>query len=358
MKHKFLNALRSNTFNPPCNSCNISNLFKMRKLSILVAFMATLTVQTVFGQQDPMFTKYMFNSLTYNPAYAGSNDHMSLALIHRSQWVGFKGAPTTQSFNIHTPLRNERVGVGLSVVNDKIGAVGTLDANLSYAYRIPVGKNKLSIGIQAGLTNWRGDWTKLDIQEGGDDVFATNPNKWLPNFGAGVYFSNKKFYTGFGCPRLVEYDLREASATNTPIYAKTYRHYFATIGGAIPLGSDNLIFKPSAMVKSAGWFSSIRKDAAFQKVGAPTEFNVDLSMFFQQTLWVGAAYRSAIERSQSSDDSVDFWAAYFLKNGLRIGLAYDYSLTEIQKVSNGSFEVMVGYEFDYKTKRIVTPRYF
>jgi type IX secretion system PorP/SprF family membrane protein len=329
----------------------------MRKLISIVLF----TVSVVTGasaQQDAMFTKYMFNSLNVNPGYAGSNDHMTMNLIHRSQWVGVKGAPTTQSFNIHTPLRNERVGVGLSAINDKIGPTGTLNVNLAYAYRIPIGASKLAIGMQAGLQNWRSDWSKLDIERPGDAPFDQNINKISPNFGFGAYFSNKSFYVGAGVPNFVEYDLRDPNAVSTPIYAQTYRHYYGTIGAALPLGGDHLIFKPSAMVRSAGAFSKFRKNKAFQKVGAPTSLDVDLSMFFHQTLWLGTAYRTAIERKDSSDDSFDVWMSYFLKNGLRIGAAYDYTLTDIQKVSNGSFELMLGYEFDYKTKRIVTPRYF
>jgi type IX secretion system PorP/SprF family membrane protein len=326
-------------------------------LFFVVCTMALST--SVFGQQDPMFTKYMFNSLTFNPGYAGSHDHMTLNLIHRQQWVGIEGAPITQSFVLHSPLRNDRVGVGLSVINDNIGAVGTLDVNGSYAYRIPLGKKtKLAVGLQAGVTNWRSDWSKVSRKDAIDPVFDDNVNKWLPNFGAGLYLQSKKYYIGMGCPKLVEYDLRKADATTTPLYAKSYRHYFATAGLALPLGSDNLIFKPSVLVKSAAWFGSFRKDAAFNNIGAPTEFDIDMSMFFFQTLWVGLAYRSAIELSKSSNDSADFWVAYFLKNGMRIGAAYDYTLTDIRKATSGSFEIMLGYEFDYKTKRVVTPRYF
>jgi type IX secretion system PorP/SprF family membrane protein len=329
----------------------------MRKLISLVLLLGSAVTVTI-AQQDPMFTKYMFNSLIVNPGYAGSNEHLTLNLIHRSQWVGLEGAPQTQSFNIHTPLRNERVGVGFSAVNDKIGAVGSIDANFSYAYRIPIGKSKLAVGIQAGMQNYRADWNKLTIEQQFDPVFASNINKILPNFGTGVYFYNKNFYVGAGVPRLVEYDLRDPNATTTAMYGRTYRHYYGTIGAALPLGGDNLVFRPTAMVKSAGAFSKYRKDAAFQTIGAPTEVDVDLSMFFHQTLWLGVAYRTAVERRESSHDSFDIWMAYFLKNGLRIGAAYDYTLTDIQRVSGGSFELMLGYEFDYKTKRVVTPRYF
>ena len=331
----------------------------MRKIYTLLAFLFVFTTST-FAQQDAMFTKYMFNSLIYNPAYAGSKDHMAIGLIHRTQWWGIDGAPNTQSFTIHTPMKNERVGLGFSAINDAIGPANSIQANLSYAYRIPIGKGKLAIGIQGGVINWRADWSKLDIQDGSDDAFQTNPNFWRPNFGAGIYYYTSKFYIGMASPHLIEYDLREDDI-NTPQWAKQYRHYYFTTGVAIPLKGDALIFKPSLFIKNVGLLSALNKDEAFREIGAPTEFDIDLSLMFYQALWVGVSFRSAIEGvvgDSSSFDSVDIWAAYYLANGLRIGAAYDYTLTKLQSPAQGSFEVMLGYEFDYKTKQIVTPRYF
>ncbi len=317
------------------------------------------------AQQDPMFTKYFFNSLTFNPAYAGSREHLTINAIHRTQWWGIEGAPSTQSVTLHTPLSNERVGVGLSLVNDKIGPTNSLNANLSYAYRIPIGKkSKLAVGIQAGATNWRADWSKLSIQDAGDPSYNVQQPNWIkPNFGAGVYFYNRNFYAGLGVPRIIEYDLlRTQTGANLPdsIYGKQFRHYFFTLGGAIPLRGNALIFKPSLLVKASAPDARLKSGTPFSSVGAPTEFNVDLSLFFQETLWVGASFRSAIEvfNDKSSFDSVDFWASYFLGSGLRVGVAYDYTLTALQRKAGGSFEIMLGYEFDYKTKRTVTPRYF
>lgn len=331
----------------------------MRKILTLLVF-AFFSAGSVFAQQDAMFTKYMFNSLSYNPAYAGAKDHMAIGLLHRTQWWGIDGAPTTQSFTIHTPMRNERVGIGLSAINDVIGPTHTMQANLSYAYRIPVGKSKLSIGLQGGVMNWRADWNKLNLQDGTDEAYSeTDPNYWLPNFGAGIYFYNDKFYMGLGVPHLIEYDLRETNI-NTSQWAKQYRHYFFSTGVALPLNGEMLVFKPSILIKNVGLLSSFNKDAAYQNFGAPTEFDIDLSLLFYQAFWVGASFRSAIEAfdDTSSFDSVDIWASYYLANGLRIGAAYDYTLTKLQGPAQGSFEVMLGYEFNYKTKQLVTPRYF
>ena len=167
---------------------------------------------------------------------------------------------------------------------------------------------------------------------------------------------------GIGVPRLIDSDLSKATTSTgqTELYAKQFRHYFFSLGGAIPLRGNALIFKPSILVKSSAPDSRLSRNPAFNNFGAPTEFNIDLSLFFQETLWVGVSGRSAIEafNKTSSYDSVDFWVSYYLSNGLRIGAAYDYTLTKLQTKAGGSVEIMLGYEFDYKTKRTVTPRYF
>lgn len=313
----------------------------------------------LFGQQDPMFTKYVFNSLIFNPATAGSNDHLTLGLIHRQQWLGFEGAPTTQSLTAHTPLRNEKVGVGFSLVNDRAGAARSFEANAAYAYRFALGSRlRLSVGLQAGVANLRGDWASLTIEQQGDAAFQENLNRWLPNFGAGAYLTGERFYAGIGCPRLLEYKLRKADDNDLQSYARTYRHYYFTAGVAFPLRGDNLVFRPSLLLKSTGLLSALRQDARFQNVGAPTEVDVDASLFILQTFWVGAAYRTALEGRKSSHDSIDFWAAWHLRNGLRFGAAYDLLLSDLRRAGNGSFEVMLGYEFDFKIKKAASPRFF
>lgn len=330
----------------------------MRKSVLPVLFLVLFTTTGVRGQQGPMFTNYFFNSLIFNPAVAGVNGHLTGTLIHRSQWLGLEGAPSTQSLSLHAPLRNERIGLGLSLVNDKIGAGGTFDASTSYAYHFPLNKKlKLSVGLQAGVTNWRGDWQKLEVEDGTDAVFAENLSRWLPNFGAGVFLHSDRFFAGAGCPRILEYDLRDNQGT-TSFYAKTYRHYYTIVGAAFPLSNEQVVFRPSALLKSTGFLSKQRKFASTQPVGSPTELDLDASFFFYETFWIGAAYRTALELGDSSNDSADLWAAFYFRNGLRLGASYDLTLSQLNKVSNGSFEVMAGYEFDVKVRRVASPRYF
>ena len=309
-----------------------------------------------------MFTKYMFNSLVYNPAYAGSNEHLSIGLLHRSQWWELEGAPTTQTLTLHSPLANDRVGLGFNVIHDRIGPTSTLSFSAAYAYRIPLGRGKLAIGLQGGLTNWRADWTKINLEDPSDPSFNESPNYWLPNFGAGVYYYTKRFFAGFAVPHLVEHDLRRQNVTDDYLnYARQYRHYFVSAGGAIPLNGDALIFRPMILIKSVGWFSNLRQEEARQNINAPTEFDIDLSLLFFERFWLGTAFRSSFEvfdDERSSYDSFDLWASYFFPNGLRIGAAYDYPISELNTVTAGAFEVMVGYEFNFQEKKIVTPRYF
>ncbi len=340
----------------------------MRKIFLLLV-LVTMSYQVSLAQQDAMFTKYMFNSLVYNPAYAGSKEHMAIGLLHRTQWWGIEGAPQTQSATIHTPLPGKRVGMGLSLVNDMIGPTHTMTANLSYAYRIPVGPGKLSIGLQGGIMNWRADWAELGLADRADEAFADDPNLWLPNFGTGLYYYTPGFYVGGGVPHLIDWDLREKLGITTQKYARLYRHYYATVGGAIRL-NDAMVFKPSALLKGVGLFTpyeyGTNGSTQTYRVGAPLEFDVDLSMFFHKTLWIGASFRSSVEAftnqndpdGRSSFDSADIWAAWYLRNGLRIGGAFDYTLTKLQEPAQGSFEVFLGYEFNYEAKKIVTPRYF
>jgi len=195
------------------------------KLAITASLLLCLASSAI-AQQDAMFTKYIFNSLSYNPAYAGSKDFMSMGALHRSQWVGIEGAPTTQTFTAHTPLRNERVGVGFALSNDVIGPTNTFGANFSYAYRIPVGDGlRLSVGMQGGIENWSADWSKLNLENQVDASFDMAPSRWLPNFGAGLFLFSERFYAGFSSPNLIEYDLRQNDDPNVNLYSRRYRHY-------------------------------------------------------------------------------------------------------------------------------------
>ncbi|MFN0215690.1 MAG: type IX secretion system membrane protein PorP/SprF [Saprospiraceae bacterium] len=312
------------------------------------------------AQQDPMFTNYHFNSLAFNPAYAGSNEHLTLNLSHRQQWLGLDGAPVTQALNAHSPLRNERVGIGFSLLNDKIGPGGTTDLAGSYAYRMQVGaskKLKLSLGLQASMANWRGNFSEITVEHSDDPSFSQNISRWLPNFGAGAYLYGEKYYLGLSCPRLLEHDLRKTNQDTEALFAKNYRNIYLSGGAAIPLRDDQLVFRPSFLLQSAGFLSNLKDRSSGQKIGAPTSVNLGAAFLIRQLIWTGASYRTALS-GKSSHDSANLWMAWSLRNGMRFGAAYDITLSKIRKASSNSFEIMLGYEFDIKVKQVTSPRYF
>jgi len=339
--------------------------------NILIVFSILLMSVQADAQQDPMLTQYMFNTLSYNPAYAGSREHMSINVLYRDQWLGFnenKGKPVTQIISLHTPVRGDRVGFGLTASRDVIGVTTQLGFQAQYAYRIPIGKGNLAFGLQGGVHNWKADFSPdkimTQVPMNNDPAFMNQTlNYWLPNFGAGVYFSTPSLYFGFSVPHILDSDLRRENIDpdSENLFARQYRHYYA-MGGIVIKMSESVHFKPSFLIKNVGLFGEFRENEneSTGGVSAPTEFDIDASLLFSETLWLGVSFRSAFEgfNDVSSYDSVDFWMSIQMKNGLRLGLAYDYPLTEIRNVSSGSVEAMIGFELDYDRDKIATPRYF
>lgn len=331
---------------------------------------------SAFGQQEPHFTQYMFNTLAYNPGYAGSKEYLSAVAIYRDQWrtlgekSGFEGRPIAQTFSVHSTFK-KRVGLGLNLVNASNGARQATYLTGIYAYRINFGKGTLSVGLQGGVMNWRADWEKLRFQQPQeiDNAFsAQNPNLWLPDFGAGLFFYTPRFYAGASMPHISGFHLRNLAPEERDAvrkWSRVQRHFYFTTGGAIPLNGDNLVFKPSFLLKSVGVFNNFfRQGNIVREIGAPVAFDLDASLFFQKKLWVGLAFRSAFAAfntegpKQSSYDSFDLWTIFYLENGLRLGLSYDYPLGKLQTAASGSFELMLGFDFYQQVEKASHIRYF
>lgn len=331
------------------------------KKSILIVLVFFLITQSSKAQQDPMFTKYMFNTLVYNPAFAGAKEHLSVVLLHRDQWVGLEGAPTTQTLTIHSPLKGNRVALGASLVHDKIGATRDIKFTSYYAYRIAFSEtSKLSFGLSTTVNNFQADWSDLRLQSLVDDVFTNSYSKMLFNAGAGIFYYNDLLYLGLSVPQLINGSLVAPERIRDPdqLQSMQVRHYYLAGGLILPINSS-MVFKPSFLIKNSNLFGEFG-GRVHSNVGAPTEFDIDASLLMYDALWVGVSFRSAFERfsNESSTASFDIWAAYYLRNNLNIGVSFDFTLNELSSVSDGSFEIILGYDFAYKTGRILTPRYF
>jgi type IX secretion system PorP/SprF family membrane protein len=314
-------------------------IIKSKATAAIIALL--FVVNKGMAQFDYMFTQYMFNEMFINPAYAGSKEAMSATLLHRQQWVNFPGRPVTTSFSLHGPLMNNKMGLGMSIMNERIGVLNHNLAYLSYAYRIKTGeKSTLAFGLMGGIHNQVNKFSELKISNDGttDSQFSGSASTIAPNFGTGIFFNTKTFYTGLSVPRMIDdkvkFETNGAVSLSTQIDPANF-HYYLTIGNIFTLSKD-LKLKGQAMVKAVQ--------------NAPLQFDVNTNFLIKDLVWAGASYRngSAVSVILGMQVNTQFLVSY----------AYDYNLNAIQKYSQGSHEIMLNYLFSYKGKKVVTPRYF
>jgi len=309
----------------------------MKKLIITLVFFAT-SIWGMKAQQDAQYTQYMYNTLAVNPAYAGSRGVLSINGLHRSQWVGLDGAPTTQTLNFNTPV-SERVGIGLSIVNDKIGNGTNQDTYFDgvVSYTVPVSETgKLSFGIKAGGHLLNLDFTKLqNYNNEANTVGLSNiDKKFAPNFGAGVYYHTDQFYVGLSVPNFLK---TEHFDNSTSSLAQERMNFYLITGYVFEINPD-LKFKPAILIKAVQ--------------GAPLQADVSANFMLSNKFTLGAAYRW--------DAALSALFGFQITDQFMVGLAYDREITELgnSTFNDGSFEVLLRYEFKTRYKNVLTPRFF
>lgn len=308
-------------------------------LKISLTLVSALAVIAGTAQQDPMYTHYMYNTLSVNPAYAGSRDALTVTALHRSQWVNFKGAPLTQTLTLHGPLKNHPVGLGLSVMNDKIGPTNNTSVYGDFAYRLKLNeKSKLAFGLSAGVNIFQADLASRDLDDPNDPVFTANiSNHVAPNFGFGLYYSRERFYAGVSAPGLLQNNYSVISVNGNELVGKEQRHYFFIAGMMIPLG-ENLALKPTTLVKVTA--------------GAPVQADITASFIIMKRLLLGAMFRTG--------DSFGALAGFDITDQLHVGYSFDWSYgLSTGKYNQGSHEIVLRYDFlFFDKKQIHSPRYF
>lgn len=306
----------------------------------ILTLFALAMVFAANAQQDAEYTMYRFNGLYLNPAYAGSREVISTTAIYRHQWVNVPKAPRSASVAVHSPLRNNNVALGLIYTHDRLGVANTNNLMLNFAYRVPLGKKKkvkMAFGIGAGFTNYNANLNDVKTQTGNDPSFAgNNLSLWLPNVSAGIYVYSDKFWVGIAVPNLLQSSL----GSKFKIYdtgasaARRYTHMNATAGYVFSLGRK-VKFMPSILMKYVPKY-------------APIDFDFNVAFIFVDRVWIGAGYRL--------QDSYSFMAAVNITRQLRIGYAYDLTVSKLAPFTSGTHEVMLGYDFDFKGRRVVNPR--
>lgn len=288
---------------------------------------------TAFSQQVATYAQYMFNGLAINPAYAGSHESLSATVLGRFQNVGLPGAPKTQTFSIHSPLLNTRVGLGLLVIHDEISVISQTGAHFSYSYRIPVTpKLKFAMGLQGGMSFYRADYTDLDAYDPNDPAFSSDIREARPNIGAGALLYSDNYYFGVSLPHMINnaFDRDEQFQTvyqNKPV--------LITGGYVFPL-HRLLKLKPVFLLKLLD--------------GSPVEFDLNANLLFDEVLWVGVSYKST--------KTVSLITQAQLTDQIQFGYSYQITAGPIRVVELGSHELMINYRFKYNKKGLTSPRYF
>ena len=300
----------------------------------LTGIVVLLLANVASAQQTATYSQYMFNTLAINPAYAGSHEALSITALGRFQNVGLSGAPTTQTFSVHSPLINNRVGVGLLVIHDELSVIGQTGVHFSYAYRLPIKKNKstLSFGLQGGMSMYNAQYTKLELSVNSDPAFSQDIRDSRPNFGAGVYYNTQTSYVGLSMPSMLN-NVFDRGQNFTTVYQSVP---IILTGGHVFTLNRVLKLKPNFLFKMVD--------------GQPVEFDINANMLFDEVLWFGLSYKSSKQ--------VEIITQFKINDQLQFGYSYTITAGPIRTVELGSHEVMLNYRFWFNKKGVVSPRYF
>lgn len=314
---------------------------------ILLVFIFNCVFNAIgISQQDAQYTQFMFNKLALNPAYAGNWNGTAVTLLQRNQWSGFEGAPSNQSFTLNTSLFKNKIGLGLIATRDKIGATESWNLAGSYSYKLQLNKGILAIGLQASIRTYALDWASLQPNESNDPI-ATNEltEKLIPNFGIGFYYQQANFYAGLSVPNIQQNSLNSiVNSGGTTSLSLTKRHAYLMAGGMI-YNSDKLKVKMASLVKYAA--------------NSPIDIDLHTSTIFFDKLWTGFTLRhGGLQINNDVLESIDLVLQYQFTQGLRIGLAYDISLSEVGQYHSGTYEVMAFIRPINKKNAVQNPRFF
>jgi len=302
----------------------------MRKL-FTVILLLSFSISGLIAQQLGQATQFMDNKLMTNPGYAGSADVACISCLHRSQWIGLDGAPTSSMVGFHLPVFNNKIGVGAALRRDQLGPFTNWDFNMMYSYRVPLGNGKMAIGLSGKIKRYMLDLPSLRSTSGSDPlVGGAVESKIIPNFGAGFYYEAPRWYFGVSLQDIAGNDLNLSNSDAGEVFGKENV-------------SEKVKFKPAALFKYV-------KDTPFS-------MDINASFIFLNKFTTGATYRMGGFKN-TFGESFDLVAQYQINERMKIGVAYDFSIGMIRDVSSGTWEGLVQYCFENRTEGITNPRFF
>ncbi len=312
-----------------------------------ISIIALLITGSLSAQQDEQFTQFMYHKIGFNPAYAGMQETPCFTALVRQQWIGLEGAPQSQLLSFNMPLSATGIGLGAYVSRHTIGATERYTAEASYAYRFNLGRGgRLGIGLSTSVRLLRTDFDQLEStepREGDPSIPVGIQSKYVPNFGAGIYYSNQTFYFGVSVPRLLENNIDLADEST--IISREVRHFYMMGGVLIDLGGK-VQMQPQAILKYL--------------VGAPFDGEANLNFIFNERVYAGVSYRIGGSRRSGIGESGSLLLGMQINDFLMFGLSYDATLSELRTYANGSVEGVLRYCLGGRSKgdEILSPRFF
>lgn len=305
----------------------------MKKL--VITALAFFGLYQAYGQQDPHYTQYMYNMSVMNPAYAGSKESLSMGLLYRKQWVEIEDSPTTATFFGHLPV-GRNVGLGLSVISDRIGPVEENNVYADFSYTLNLGgEHRLALGLKAGVSLHKIDFNRIypTLPDVNDGVFqGENPSSSNFNLGAGAFYYTEKYYIAFSVPNMLKNKYLDFSGA---AYGSDVSHYFLTGGYVFDL-TPNIKFKPFAMVKTA--------------FNTPTSVDASANFLFNEKFEIGGTWRL--------EDSFGAMVGYQISPSVKLGYAYDHIVSDLNVTTPSSHEVILLFDLNFTKKVSQSPRYF
>lgn len=314
-------------------------MYKLKYISVVILLVTSLTgvgqdSDLKIGQRyEPVYSQYWVNGLAINPAYTGSRECFSNIILYRNQWMGFEGAPVTQTLSSHAPFKDEKNAAGLFIFHEEIGVTDYFEVYGNYAFRFQLGQGRLSLGLRAGATFFQGNYSDVVADpEGATDDYLVDESEVFPNAGVGAYYYSDNFFAGLSVPKLLSYEVKN-SQKNMSVSPENYDFLFTT--GFLYSFSDQVRVRPTALFR-------YRLNNTFQ-------FDAGAHFILYDAVWFGGTYRMSNEYS--------FMAEYQATEQIRAGVAYDIAGGDLAGQHDGSLEIILRYEFKYKI-RAVSPRYF
>jgi type IX secretion system PorP/SprF family membrane protein len=302
---------------------------------IILSILAILFPLKMLGQMFPLSDHYVVNALAINPAFAGCQDALSLTASYRDQWVGFNDAPKSYILSVHTPVFNDRVGLGLLVENNSIGIFKETSFLGNYAYRIELQEGKLALGLGFGVSIYNTAWNELVAADPNDIQLMNNPTSAvLPTFSFGTYYYTKKYFIGISMPLFLSYELDKNTRKYKIDNNFSGSNYFFTTGFEFGI-SPQVKFLPSFLIK-------YHPNNAIQ-----IDYNAQISL--KDRIWLGIGYRNK--------DILVGMLQCQLNYQIRMAYSYDYDFSNIGKYMNGSHEIVLNYIFKFERK-VIGPRQF